>query len=56
MTSAKPASLPPMLIVTSAVSAVTAPIWLARTSPVLAPEQATNENADGALELAQSCG
>src|ERR1044072_244213 len=55
ITSAKPASLPPMEIVTSEVSDVTEATWLLSTSLVTAPEQATNANDDGAFALAHSC-
>ncbi len=41
----KPASLPPMVIVTILVSEVTDEIWLFITSVVLAPLHATNVSA-----------
>ena len=41
MTLAKPASLPPMVMLTSVVLALSADTWLLRTSAVVAPEQAT---------------
>src|ERR1044072_8714296 len=56
ITSAKPASLPPMEMVTSAVSDVTAETWLLSTSLVTAPEQAANANDEGPFAWAQSCG
>ena len=42
-----PASLPPIVRLTSVVELFSAEIWLLRTSPVLAPEQATKEKEDG---------
>ena len=46
-TGPKPASFPPMVIVTMSVVGFRAEIWLARTSAVLAPEQATNSKLAG---------
>ena len=48
MTSAKPASLPPTVMVTRAVEELRPPSWFARTSPVRAPEHAAKVNEDGA--------
>jgi hypothetical protein len=42
MTLENPASLPPIVIVTTLVDALSDGTWLASTSPVVAPEQATN--------------
>jgi hypothetical protein len=53
MTSAKPASLPPMLIETRPVDELSGPSWLARTSPVRAPEQAVKLNDEGECAAAQ---
>ena len=44
-TALKPASLPPTLMVTTPVDDDSADSWLAVTSAVVAPEQATNVSA-----------
>ncbi len=41
MICAKPTSLPPMVMLTRVVELDSAESWLALTSPVVAPEQAT---------------
>ncbi|CAM5536261.1 hypothetical protein SCANM63S_08338 [Streptomyces canarius] len=47
ITSAKPASLPPMVMDTSEVEEFSEPSWLASTSSVFAPEQALKANEEG---------
>ena len=44
----KPASLPPMVRLTSVVLALSADTWLLFTSEVVAPAQATETNEAGA--------
>ena len=44
----KPASLPPMVRLTSVVLALSAETWLPVTSEVVAPAQATETNEAGA--------
>src|ERR1700733_5198045 len=56
MTLEKPASLPPIVMLTSVVLALSADTWLPRTSAVVAPEQATETNEAGALALAHFSG
>jgi hypothetical protein len=56
MTLAKPASLPPMVMLTSVVLALSADTWLLITSAVAAPEQATETNDAGELAPAHCSG
>jgi hypothetical protein len=48
----KPASLPPIVMLTSVVPLFSAETWLDMTSAVVAPEQATNVNEAGELAAA----
>ncbi len=56
MTLEKPASLPPMVMLTSVVLALSADTWLLRTSAVVAPEHATETNEAGELASAHCSG
>lgn len=56
MTSAKPTSFPPAVTLTSVVDEARAPSWPLDTLVVVAPEQATNLNEDGAFAAAQRDG
>ena len=56
MTLAKPASLPPMVMLTSVVLALSADTWLLRTSAVVAPEQAIETNEAGEWAAAHCSG
>jgi hypothetical protein len=56
MTLEKPASLPPMVMLTSVVLALSADTWLLRTSAVVAPEHATETNEVGELASAHCSG
>ena len=47
MTLEKPASLPPIVMLTSVVLALSADTWLLSTSAVVAPAQATETNEAG---------
>jgi hypothetical protein len=53
---AKPASLPPIVMVTRSVPAFRADNWLFSTSAVVAPEHAANWNDETAWPLTHSCG
>jgi hypothetical protein len=53
MTSTNPTSLPPAVTLTSVVDELSALSWPLDTLVVVAPEQATNLNDDGAFALAQ---
>jgi hypothetical protein len=53
-TVAKPASLPPIVMVTRFVPAVRPPSWLARTPSVVAPPHATKVKLATACAVAQS--
>lgn len=53
MTSANPTSLPPAVTLTSVVDELSAPSWPLDTEAVVAPEQATNANDDGAFAFFQ---
>lgn len=52
----KPASLPPIVMLTRVVDALSDDSWLLMTSLVVAPEHAANVNAAGALAVAQRAG
>jgi hypothetical protein len=52
--SANPTSLPPMVMLTRSVLALSEPSWLASTSLVVAPPQAAKLNDDTSWVLAQS--
>src|ERR1700722_1519507 len=52
----KPTSLPPMVMLTRVVAALSDDSWLLMTSPVRAPEQAANVNDATELATAQSLG
>jgi hypothetical protein len=56
MTLEKPASLPPMVMLTSVVLALRADTWLLRTSAVVAPEHATDTNEAGEWASAHCSG
>jgi hypothetical protein len=56
MTLEKPASLPPMVMETSVVLALSADTWLLSTSAVVAPEQATETKVAGELAPAHCSG
>src|SRR5260370_9962765 len=56
MTRARPASLPPMVRLTSVVLAVSADTWLPVTSAVVAPAQAAETNEAGAFTPAHCSG
>src|SRR6202012_382120 len=56
ITLAKPASLPPIVMLTSVVRSLRADSWLVRTVAVVAPAQATETNDAGWYRLAHSCG
>lgn len=56
MTSANPASFPPIVMETRSVAAESGPSWLAVTSPVRAPEQAVNAKEEGAFAFFHSTG
>ena len=56
MTLEKPASLPPIVMLTSVVLALSADTWLLSTSAVVAPAQATETNEAGALAPAHCSG
>src|SRR5260370_24371504 len=56
MTREKPASLPPMVRLTSVVLALSADSWLPVTSAVVAPAQAMETNEAGALASAPCSG
>jgi hypothetical protein len=56
MVLAKPASLPPIVMLTSVVLALSAETWLLRTSDVVAPEQATETKEVGELAAAHRSG
>jgi hypothetical protein len=56
MTLEKPASLPPIVMLTSVVLALSADTWLDKTSAVVAPEQATEVKLAGALAAAHCSG
>src|ERR1700742_3548921 len=51
-----PTSLPPTVMLTSVVRALSADNWLARTVAVVAPAQATETNEAGWWRRAHSCG
>ena len=52
----KPTSLPPIVMLTSVVDALSDESWLLMTSLVVAPEQAANVNDAGELAFAHSAG
>ena len=52
----KPASLPPIVMLTSVVPALSADTWLLITSAVVAPAQATETNEAGELAAAHCSG
>ena len=52
----KPASLPPIVMLTSVVPALSADTWLLITSEVVAPAQATETNEAGELAAAHCSG
>src|SRR5271156_4089931 len=52
----KPASLPPIVMLTSVVLALSADTWLLSTSAVVAPEQATEVKVAGELAAAHCSG
>ena len=56
ITPEKPASLPPMVMLTSVVAALSADTWLLTTSEVVAPAQATETNEAGELAAAHCSG
>ena len=56
MTVEKPTSLPPMVMLTSVVLALSDDTWLLITSLVVAPAQATKLNEAGSFALAHCCG
>ena len=56
MTLAKPASLPPIVMLTSVVLALSADTWLLSTSAVVAPEHATETKAAGECASAHCSG
>jgi multisubunit Na+/H+ antiporter MnhC subunit len=56
MVLAKPASLPPIVMLTSVVLGLSAETWLLRTSAVVAPEQATETKEVGELAAAHCSG
>ena len=56
MTLEKPASLPPIVMLTSVVPALSAATWLLVTSAVVAPEQATELKLAGAWASAHCSG
>ena len=56
MTLENPASLPPIVMLTSVVLALSADTWLLRTSAVVAPAQATETNEAGAFSPAHCSG
>src|SRR5580704_11917836 len=56
MTLEKPASLPPIVMLTSVVLALSADTWLLSTSAVVAPEQATETKLVGELASAHCSG
>jgi hypothetical protein len=56
MTPEKPASLPPMVRLTSVVPGRSADTWLPVTSAVVAPAQATETNEPGAFTPAHCSG
>jgi hypothetical protein len=56
MTVAKPASLPPIVMLTSVVLGLSADTWVLRTSDVAAPEHATETNEAGELASAHCSG
>ena len=56
ITPEKPASLPPMVMLTSVVAALSADTWLLITSEVVAPAQATETNEAGELAAAHCSG
>ena len=56
MTLEKPASLPPIVMLTSVVPALSADTWLLMTSAVVAPAQATETNEAGELPPAHCPG
>jgi hypothetical protein len=56
MVPAKLASLPPIVMLTSVVLAVSAETWLLRTSAVVAPEHATETKEVGELASAHCSG
>src|ERR1700678_3343270 len=56
MVLAKPASLPPIVMLTSVVLGLSAETWLLRTSAVVAPEQATETKEVGELTAAHCSG
>ena len=56
MTVEKPASLPPMVMLTRVVLALSDDTWLLTTSLVVAPAQATKLNEAGLFALAHCWG
>ena len=56
ITPEKPASLPPIVMLTSVVAALSAVTWLPITSEVVAPAQATETNEAGELAAAHCSG
>jgi hypothetical protein len=52
----KPASLPPIVMLTRVVDALSEESWLLMTSLVVAPEQAADVNDAGVLALAHKAG
>src|SRR5260370_40604596 len=56
ITPEKPASLPPIVMLTSVVAALSADTWPLITSEVVAPAQATETNDAGELALAHCSG
>ena len=56
MTLEKPASLPPIVMLTSVVLALSADTWLLSTSAVVAPEQAAEMKVAGELAATHCSG
>jgi len=56
ITPEKPASLPPMVMLTSVVAALSADTWLLITSEVVAPAQAAETNEAGEWAAAHCSG